>query len=234
MNLSNFNNGQDLLWLSFCPQLSRIIFPLGTFYLFHTFLFGFHCLSFLRGLSWVFTWFYGAPEFTPWWTCCVWFAAYSVVSGTLLCVRKPSWRDIESERWCMMRNFGSFCLFKILMASPLLPWGRWPFLGHLPTALLLSRLCWNASKPTGYTLFSRSAWTWTAQTNNVPSYNYNSIGFYSFFLNVFFIVAAPFPSPPISTQTYSRHNYFHFRISEMYGFESINILHALYGSCGDV
>lgn len=65
----------------------------------------------------------------------------SVVNGAVLSVGKSSWRDMESERWCMMRNFGSFCLFKISMASPLLPWGCWPFLGHLPTALLLSRLC---------------------------------------------------------------------------------------------
>lgn len=67
--------------------------------------------------------------------------------------------EIENEAkiWCAMRTFGSSCLFKILMASPLLPWGRWPFLGQLPIALLLSSLCWNASKPSVYTLFSSSA-----------------------------------------------------------------------------
>lgn len=67
------------------------------------------------------------------------------------------WHENEAKIWCVMRTYGSSCLFKILIASPLLPWGRWPFLGQLPTALLLSSLCWNASKPTVYTLFSSSA-----------------------------------------------------------------------------
>lgn len=78
-------------------------------------------------------------------------------SWMVLCGRKHSRRGNEYERWHVMRNFSSFCLFKILMASTLLPWGRWPFLGHLPTALLLWNLCCNASKPAVYTLFSRSA-----------------------------------------------------------------------------
>lgn len=44
----------------------------------------------------------------------------------------------------------SFCHFKILMASR----GRWPSLGRLPTAMLLSNVCRNASQPLVSTPFS--------------------------------------------------------------------------------
>lgn len=90
---------------------------------------------------------------TQWWT----ETSLLPLSTVVLYGRKQSWHENEAKIWCVMRTFGSSCLFKILMASPLLPWSRWPFLGQLPTALLLSSLCWNASKPTVYTLFSSSA-----------------------------------------------------------------------------
>lgn len=78
-------------------------------------------------------------------------------SWTLVCGRSPADVEMNMNHDAWWENIGSFCLFKILMASALLRWGRWPFLGHLPTALLLWNLCWNASKPTVFTLFSRSA-----------------------------------------------------------------------------
>lgn len=66
----------------------------------------------------------------------------------------------------------SICLFKILMASLLLPWGGWPSLGRLPTAMLLSSICRNASKAISLDPFQQSAdWTaWAAQRQRALPY----------------------------------------------------------------
>lgn len=164
MNLSSFIIGQDLLSLSscLCPQLPRSVSPWANFI---------HptpsCIVFIVCSSWEVR-ADDKPGFmvplslhpcqlavTPMYTVGNWNVIVAFVY--CLCGRKHSWHENEAKIWCAMRTYGSSCLFKILMASPLLPWGRWPFLGQLPTALLLSSLCWNASKPTVFTLFSSSA-----------------------------------------------------------------------------
>lgn len=124
-----------------------------------------------------------------------------------------TWKLIGNSVW--WETHCCFCLFKISMASPLLPWGRWPSLGCLPTAMLLSSICKNARKAISLDPFQQSAdWTawaalwWGRDKESGLIKLQNTLFFLLYFLShVLLFTSAVFtlvPAPLVSSGTTTR------------------------------